>query len=153
MDGFVGVHAELARQIIGTAMQVHSVLGCGFLEKVYERAMAIELQDRGIASRCQVSMTVYYRGQNVGDYIADMLVEEIVLLELKATEKDHPAFHAQTINVVTAAQLPVALLLNFGQTRLHYRRFEPRKPGTRNRRTEELNAYDLENWGTSGEPQ
>jgi len=153
MSDFSGAHADLTRQIIGAAMQVHSVLGRGFLEKVYERALAIELQARGIASRCQVPITIYYRGQNVGDYVADMLVEDIVLLELKATEKDHPAFHAQTINAITAARLPVALLINFGQANLQWRRFEPKQQGTRLNRYEELNQYDLENWGIVGESQ
>jgi GxxExxY protein len=116
------LHAELTGQIMKAAFEVSNTLGCGFLEKVYENALALELRATGLEVQQQVPIRVLYRNETVGEYCADMVVENAVLVETKATEKDSPVFVAQTLNYLKATRLPVALLLNFGQPRLSYRR-------------------------------
>jgi len=115
-------HEELTGRIIKAAFEVSNTLGCGFLEKVYENALALEVRAAGHQVQQQVPIRVLYRGQTVGDYCADMIVERAVLVETKATEKDNPLFAAQVLNYLRATGLPVGLLLNFGQPRLSYRR-------------------------------
>ena len=113
---------EKTGEIIKAAFEVSNTLGCGFLEKVYENALALELKRRGLKVSQQVPIRVLYLGQTVGDYIMDMVVENAVLVEIKATEKDHPIYTAQTLNYLRATNLPVGLLINFGQPKLRYRR-------------------------------
>jgi GxxExxY protein len=115
-------HKELTNQIIRAAFQVSNTLGCGFLEKVYENALAVELRSQDLNVEQQVPVRVLYRSQTVGDYCADMIVQRTVLIETKATEKDSPIFIAQTLNYLKATGLPVGLVLSFGQPRLSYRR-------------------------------
>ena len=115
-------HKELTNQIIRAAFQVSNTLGCGFLEKVYENALAVELRSQDLNVQQQVPVRVLYRGQTVGDYCVDMIVQRTVLIETKAAEKDSPIFIAQTLNYLKATGLPVGLVLNFGQPRLSYRR-------------------------------
>jgi GxxExxY protein len=115
-------HHELTGKIIRAAMEVSNTLGCGFLEKVYENSLAIELQSAGISVRQQVPIRVLYHGHTVGDYCADMIVEGAVLIETKAAEVDNPIFVAQTLNYLRATSLPVGLILNFGRPKLSFRR-------------------------------
>ena len=104
------------------AFDVQNTLGCGFLEKVYENSMMVALKNAGLEAAQQVPLRVHYQGVLVGDYIADVIVERTVLLEIKATEENPPVFVAQVINYLKATNLPVGLLINFGRPRLYYRR-------------------------------
>jgi len=114
---------RLTEGIIGAAYEVSNALGCGFLEKVYENALLVALSERGLAVAQQVPVRVVYHEQTVGDYVADMIVDGAVLVEVKAT-LDHQAVHeAQVLNYLRATQLPVGLLLNFGRPKLQVRRF------------------------------
>ena len=106
---------DITREIIGAAFEVYKVLGYGFLEKVYENALRIELQLRALKVESQKPIRISYKGDSVGDYIADILVEEKVIVELKA-EKEYNAKHeAQLINYLKATGLKVGLLINFGE--------------------------------------
>jgi len=116
-------HEGLTGQIIAGAFDVSNALGCGFLEKVYENALAVELRHRGLDAARQVPIRVIYRDETVGDYVADLIVERTVLVEIKATEEHNPLYVAQTLNYLRATRLPVALLINFGRPRLWYKRY------------------------------
>ena len=122
---------NLTKTIIGCAMQVHSTLGPGYLEAVYERALAHELGKAGVAVTCQMPLRVLYDGVVVGDYIADMLVEGRVILEVKAVQALTPAHEAQLVSYLTTTGIEIGLLLNFGATSLQvrrkYRTYRPRK--------------------------
>lgn len=122
--------SELTEVIVAGAFKVSNTLGCGFLEKVYENALAAELRHRGLSVATQVPVQVLYRQQSVGCYQADMVVGGSVLVEVKATECHHAIFVAQTLNYLRATGLPVGLLLNFGQPKLRYKRLvvSPRQP-------------------------
>jgi len=121
---------ETTEVVIASAFEVSNTLGCGFLEKVYENALAAELRYRGLQVATQVPIQVLYRKQSVGCYQADMIVGKSVLVEVKATEAHHDIFVAQTLNYLRATGIPVGLLLNFGQPKLRYKRLamSPPKP-------------------------
>lgn len=116
------IHDDITEKTLQSAFAVSNKLGCGFLEKVYEKALVIELGKQGLKVSQQVPVRVLYDGETVGDYIADLVVENTVLVEVKATIDNHPVYVAQTLNYLKATGLPVALLLNFGQPKLMYRR-------------------------------
>ncbi len=107
-------HEELTQQIIKVFYIVYNILGYGFPEKVYERAMAIELRKMGLRVVCQQPIKVYYKGQVVGDFYADMLVEDYIIVELKATRTLAKEDEAQVLNYLNATVYEVGLLLNFG---------------------------------------
>lgn len=107
-------HSELTDRIIGAFYTVYNKLGHGFLENVYENALSIELTKIGLDVQTQVAITVYYDEIEVGNYFADMLVNDTVILELKAIEHILPAHEAQLQNYLQAVRLDVGLLLNFG---------------------------------------
>ncbi|MBK7894198.1 MAG: GxxExxY protein [Anaerolineaceae bacterium] len=107
-------HFELTKEIIGTFYDVYNMLGYGFLEKVYENALAIELGIRGFQVEQQKPIAIHFRNQIIGEYFADILVNGLIILELKATRalvKDH---EAQLLNYLKATPYEVGLLLNFG---------------------------------------
>ena len=116
------VSPDLTHRVIGLAMQVHSDLGPGFLEKVYERALAIQFQRAGLAFVAQAPLKVTYHGEVIGDYIADFLVEGCLLLELKAVAKLPSSAVPQLRNYLRCTGYQVGLLLNFGQDRLNINR-------------------------------
>ncbi|MEI7728864.1 MAG: GxxExxY protein [Verrucomicrobiota bacterium] len=124
---------ELTEKIIGCAMKVHSTLGPGFLESVYHKALAHELRKAGLKVECEKPITVYYDGVPVGDFSADMLVEDRVMLELKANQTLVPGNEVQLVNYLTATGTEIGLLLNFGAERLEFKRksrtYRPKKPG------------------------
>jgi GxxExxY protein len=93
---------------------VYNVLGYGFLEKVYENALLIELEKRGIKVQCQHPISVYYDGKAAGEYFADIIVEGKVIIEIKATRRVLPEHEAQLLNYLKATDMEVGLLLNFG---------------------------------------
>ncbi len=115
-------HREITEKIIGAAFEVHRQLGPGFLEKVYETALARELKSRGIAVRPRAEMGVSYKGQSVGVYYADLLVDEAVICEIKAAESLASAHQAQLLHYLKATGIEVGLLLNFGSDRVQVKR-------------------------------
>ena len=123
----IGAHEGLTRRILRCAFRVQNTLGCGFLEKVYENAMMVALKEDGLSASQQVPLRVHFEDVLVGEYVADIIVERTVLLEIKATEENPPIYVAQVLNYLKATNLPVGLLLNFGTPRLHYRRLTLRR--------------------------
>ncbi len=110
-----------AERIIGGAQQVSNALGNGFLEKVYENALAIELKRPGLKTKPQHPISVRYAGETVGEYVADLLVENAVLVEVKAVRALDEVHRAQCLNYL-ATGLPACLLLNFGNPKLEIKR-------------------------------
>lgn len=109
-------HEELTNNIICAFYKVYNLLGHGFLEKVYENALAIELKKVGLTIRQQESVQVFYEGERVGEYFADIIVNNLVILELKAAEALRNEHFAQLINYLKATDKEVGLLMNFGKT-------------------------------------
>lgn len=107
-------HSKLTDQIIGAFYAVYSALGYGFLENVYVKALMIELKKRGLNVRDELPIRVYYDGQLVGEYFADLVVNELVILEIKATRAIATEHEAQLLNYLKATPYEVGLLLNFG---------------------------------------
>jgi len=118
---------ELTKKIIGCSFEVINELGSGFLESVYEKALLIALKDSGLEVVAQQSIPVEFRNQNVGDFYADIVVEDEVLVELKAVKAILPEHQAQVINYLRATGLQVGLLINFGNSQLEYKRFTRKK--------------------------
>jgi len=108
-------HEELTEKIIKSFYKVYNTLGYGFLEKVYENALYIELTEMGFDVQKQKKLLVYYYGNIVGDYCADLIVDELIVIELKANECIVEANENQLINYLKATTLEVGLLLNFGK--------------------------------------
>jgi len=113
---------ELSYKIIGAAMEVHRILGPGFLEAVYEAALAHELTLRGIPFERQKELPVYYKSQLVGHYVADFVVDGQIILELKAVSALTKAHEAQPHNYLAATGLRLAILFNFGADSLQQKR-------------------------------
>lgn len=110
------LHEELTSKIINAFYEVHKILGFGFLEQVYQNALYKELCHRGLRVECQKEILVYYKGEVVGRYIADMIVNECVILELKAVQTLRIEHEWQLINYLKATGNNVGLLLNFGHS-------------------------------------
>ena len=117
-----GSESDVTEAVIGSAFEVANVLGAGFLEKVYERALLRELAFRGVSAKAQVSFPVCYKGQYVGEYVADLVVEEKVIVELKCVERFANEHLAQCINYLKASRLRVALLINFQKPNVEWKR-------------------------------
>jgi GxxExxY protein len=115
---------DLTKTIISSAFAVSNALGAGFLEKVYENALAIELRNRGLTIAQQVPFKIAYKGVIVGDYFADLIVEQTVLIEIKTVRAFDKAHIAQCLNYLTAANLGLALLLNFAKPRVEVQRIK-----------------------------
>ena len=115
-------HKWITETIVGAAYEVANVLGCGFLEKVYERALVRELEARGVRVQTQVAFGVDYKGECVGQYVADLLVEGEVLVELKCVESFANEHIAQCINYLRASGRELALLVNFQRAKVEWRR-------------------------------
>ena len=120
MDKFK--HRDITEQIIAAAIEVISELGAGFLESVYEKALLIALGERGIIAESQVPMEVSFRGQAVGEFFADLLVDRKVIIELKAVKSLLAEHQAQLINYLKTTELEVGLLINFGNPKLEFKR-------------------------------
>lgn len=108
-------HTDITEKIIKAFYKVYNTLGFGFLEKVYENAMFIELRSMGLFIEKQRRVKVFYEGQEVGDYFADLIVDEKVIIELKASEALCEEHEFQLINYLKATEIEVGLLLNFGK--------------------------------------
>ena len=109
------LHKDISDLIIKAFYNVYNTLGYGFLEKVYENAMLIELQKLGLNAKRQVPVKVFYEEELVGEYFADIVVEENIILELKAAENLREEHECQLINYLKATEIEVGLLLNFGK--------------------------------------
>ena len=115
-------HEELTRKIIGCAMKVHSALGCGFQEVIYQRALAIEMEKEGLRFARELEMSIFYEGINIGTRRVDFFVEDKIMTELKAVAHLDDTNLNQSINYLEAYNLPVGLLLNFGSRKLEFKR-------------------------------
>lgn len=109
------LHKEITEKIIKAFYKVYNTLGYGFLEKVYEKAMAIELRKMGVEVKCQYPITVYYESEIVGEYFADLIVNDIVVIELKASKTLLEEHECQLINYLKATKIELGLLMNFGK--------------------------------------
>jgi GxxExxY protein len=109
------IHEELTGKIIEAFYEVYNNLGYGFLEKVYERSLMIELEEMGLECASQKPISVFYEGEVVGEYFADIIVENKVIIELKAAESIRPEHKAQLTNYLRATDIEVGLVLNFGK--------------------------------------
>ncbi len=108
-------HSELTEEIISCFYKVYNQLGYGFLEKVYENAMMIELEKNDLNCETQKAIKVFYEEQEIGNYFADIVVEGVIIVELKAAETLAPEHEAQLLNYLKATKIEVGLLLNFGK--------------------------------------
>lgn len=117
------IHRDITEQIIGAAFEVHNHLGYGFLEKVYQRAMKVELESRGQIAETENSILVHYKGVEVGHYKADLFVNNSVILEIKVAAEYCNAHEAQLLNLLKATGIKVGLLINFGRSKVAFKRF------------------------------
>lgn len=115
-------HKEITGQIIGAALEVYRVLGYGFLERVYQRAMQVELRQRGLKAETESAIEVRYKGTVVGDYRADLFVENVVVVELKVAKTHMLEDEPQLLNELKATGVRVGLLINFGRTKVEFKR-------------------------------
>jgi len=122
---------NLTYKVIGSAYKVHNILGPGFLEKVYENALIIELRKLGIYARQQVKLPVLYEGQQVGLYFPDLWIENQLIIELKAILTLAPEHEIKLIHYLAATGIENGLLINFGNTVQIRRKFREYKPGVR----------------------
>ncbi len=115
-------YSEITEKVIGCAMKVHSTLGNGFQEVIYQRALAIELSNANVEFAREVEMPIYYGGEEIGTRRADFVIEGKVLVELKALVELEDVHLAQALNYLEAYRLEIGLLINFGSKRLEFRR-------------------------------
>lgn len=113
-EGLALVHGALTREIIGAFYDVYNALGFGFVESVYQRALPLALRARGIASEREVPLSVSYLGSVIGDYRADLVVDEKVIVETKVAAKILPIHEIQLVNYLKASTITVGLILHFG---------------------------------------
>ena len=112
----------VTQQLIGAAFEVHNILGYGFLERVYQKALQVELQARGIKAELEPKIKVQFKGTIVGDYVADLLVEDKIIVELKADSEYQSLHEAQLLNELRGAGIKIGYLINFGRERVEYKR-------------------------------
>ncbi|MDP2940253.1 MAG: GxxExxY protein [Candidatus Omnitrophota bacterium] len=115
-------HKDITGKILKAAFEVHNTLGCGFLEKVYQRALIYELQQEGLSLETQKAIKINYKDRDVGVYIADIMVENRIIVELKVVDYLTIIHKAQTLNYLRASGKEVALILNFAKPKLEYKR-------------------------------
>ena len=123
------LHAELTGKILEACFEVSNELGVGYIESVYEKALQIALLQKGVAVQRQIPLHVRFRGVMVGDFTADMIVEEKVLLELKAVDAFSNQHFAQLLNYLKATRIEVGMAINFGTPKIQFRRFDNRFGG------------------------
>ncbi|MGR3293882.1 MAG: GxxExxY protein [Candidatus Scalindua sp.] len=113
---------ELTEEVIGCAYHVYNKMGFGFLESVYEKCMLIELRKAGLDAESQKPITVYYENEIVGEFVADIIVNDIVILELKSIRRIINAHEVQLVNYLVATGKPVGLILDFGESKVEIKR-------------------------------
>lgn len=117
------VHRELSYKVVGLAMEVHSKLGFGFLEKVYENALMVLFEKHEIPAQQQAPLRIYFEGKPVGEYYADILVDSKIILELKAVDRIADVHRAQVLNYLRATRLRLGMIFNFAKKSFEYERF------------------------------
>ena len=117
-----GFFDSLTERVIGAVLEVSNTLGAGFLERVYQRALLTELGLRGIRATPQASFTVTYKGHSVGEYFADILVEDVLVVELKCVERQANELTAQCLNYLRASGRTLCLLVNFQKPKVEWKR-------------------------------
>jgi len=113
---------ELTEKIIGCAFRVYNKMGFGFLESVYEKCMLIELRKEGLNTKAQQPIIVYYENEVVGKFVADIIVEDTIILELKSVRQIVQAHEVQLVNYLVATGKPIGLILNFGEKKVEIKR-------------------------------
>jgi len=128
---FEGKHSDLTGKVLGAFFQIHKEMGFGFSEKVYESALEVLLKEPGMDPERQKEIFVYYHGKVVGEYKADIIVNKVVLLEIKSVEKLIDAHDAQSLNYLKSTEFEVGLLLNFGrQAEFHRKIYDNSRKGS-----------------------
>jgi GxxExxY protein len=122
------LHADLSNQILGMAFTVHNILGPGLLEHCYQEALCVELQIAGLSFERQKVYNLTYKGRDIGGYIADIVVDNKIILELKSVPAFHPAMEAQIINYVRLAKCQVGYLINFRGLKVEWKRYVFEEP-------------------------
>ncbi|MCB0278151.1 MAG: GxxExxY protein [Calditrichaeota bacterium] len=117
------LYKSLSQDLIGDCIDVHKELGNGFLEKVYENALTIRLNELRIPFQQQVKYAVIYHSRYVGEFVADLVIDSKILLELKAVNRIESAHLSQLLNYLNASRLRVGYLFNFGQTKIQFQRY------------------------------
>ncbi|SFE07740.1 GxxExxY protein [Spirosoma endophyticum] len=120
-------HSELTSEVIGCAFEVHKILGNGFQEVIYQRALAIELEECGIGFAREFDMPIFFKGRHIGSRRVDFLIEDVVSVELKAIVALNDDHLAQGINYLEAYNLEVGMLINFGSSSLQFKRLMNKK--------------------------
>jgi GxxExxY protein len=115
-------YKELTEKIIGCAYRVYNKMGFGFLESVYEKCMLIELRKAGLNAESQKPITVYYEDEIVGEFVADIIVNDTIILELKSLRRIIKAHEVQLVNYLVATGKPAGLILNFGESKVDVKR-------------------------------
>jgi GxxExxY protein len=115
-------HKELTEKVIGAAYRVYNRMGYGFLESVYEKCLLIELRKAGLSFASQSMITVFYDEEIVGEFVADVIVEDTVIVELKSVRQIVRAHEVQLVNYLVATKKPVGLLINFGEEKVEIKR-------------------------------
>lgn len=131
-------YSDITGKVIGCAMRVHSALGNGFQEVIYQRALAIEMEESGISFSREHTMPIYYRNQQIGTRRVDFLVEGVVSVEIKDKASLDDSHLAQAINYLEAYDLEVGLLINFGAPSLQHKRIVNRKFNQKNQGNPEI---------------
>ena len=121
MEVFVE-YKVVTETIIGCAYRVYNKMGFGFLESVYEKCLLIELRKAGLNAESQKAITVYYEDKIVGEFVADIIVDDTIILELKSVRRIIKAHEVQLVNYLVATGKPVGLLLNFGESKVEIKR-------------------------------
>ncbi|HNU14415.1 MAG TPA: GxxExxY protein [Chitinophagaceae bacterium] len=120
-------YKEITEKIIGSAMRVHAVLGNGFQEVIYQRALELEMEEAGLRFTRELSMPIHYKGRNIGERRVDFFVEEKIMVKLKAIIQLEKVHLAQAKNYLEAYNVQVGLLINFGNISLEFKRLENQK--------------------------
>ena len=115
-------HEKITETIIGCAYRVYNKMGFGFLESVYEKCLLIEMRKAGLDTETQKPITVYYDGEVVGEFVADMIVNDSIIIELKSVRRIIKAHEIQLVNYLVATGKPVGLILNFGESKVEIKR-------------------------------
>jgi len=115
-------YEEITETIIGCAYRVYNKMGFGFLESVYEKCLLIEMRKAGLDTETQKPITVYYDGEVVGEFVADMIVNDAIIIELKSVRRIIKAHEIQLVNYLVATGKPLGLILNFGERKVEIKR-------------------------------
>ena len=115
-------YKELTEKVIGCAYKVYNKMGFGYLESVYEKCLIIELKRQGIRVESQKGISVYYDDDLVGEFVADVIIEDTIVIELKSVKKIAKAHEVQLVNYLTGTRKPVGLIINFGEEKVEIKR-------------------------------